>query len=57
MKVNSVKGQILTNDMGAFNTFDNPDKVHTEEFTDFKITDKGINFKIPPCSVLTLTVE
>jgi alpha-L-arabinofuranosidase len=57
MKVKSVKAEILTNDMNAFNTFDNPDVVHVEEFTDFKVTDTGIDFKIPPCSVLTFTVE
>ncbi len=56
-KVNSVKAEILTNDMGAFNTFEEPDIVHTEEFMEFKITEKGVDFTIPPCSILHLTIE
>lgn len=57
MDVKSVKAEILTNDMCAFNTFENPDVVHTVEFTDFKVTESGIDFKIPACSVLHFTVE
>jgi alpha-N-arabinofuranosidase len=55
--IKSVKAEILTNDMGAHNTFDSPDVVHTVEFKDFKVTDKGIDFNIPPCSVLHFEVE
>lgn len=57
MDVKSVKAEILTNRMNAYNTFDNPNLVHTEEFTDFKVTDKGIDFKIPACSIIHFTVE
>ncbi|MDF2587035.1 MAG: alpha-N-arabinofuranosidase [Anaerocolumna sp.] len=57
MKVTSVKGEILTNKMNAHNTFDNPNVVQTEVFTDFKITEKGVDFTIPPCSVIHLTVK
>ncbi|MBE6062986.1 MAG: alpha-N-arabinofuranosidase [Clostridium butyricum] len=56
-KINSVKAKILTNDMNAHNTFDNPDAVKPVEFSDFKITDKGLNFKIPACSVISFVVE
>ncbi|HCW54071.1 MAG TPA: alpha-N-arabinofuranosidase [Clostridium sp.] len=56
-KVKSVKAQLLTNDMNAHNTFDNPEAVKPVEFTDYKITDEGINFKIPACSVISFVVE
>lgn len=55
--IHSVKAQILTNDMNAHNTFDNPDAVKPVEFTNFKVTDKGLNFKIPACSVISFVVE
>jgi alpha-N-arabinofuranosidase len=34
-------------------TFDSPEVVKPQEFKEFKITEKGINFKIPPCSVIS----
>ncbi|MCX7658860.1 MAG: hypothetical protein N2Z57_09315 [Oscillospiraceae bacterium] len=43
--------------MGAHNTFDKPDVVKPVQFKDFKVTEKGIDFKIPPCSVISLTIE
>ena len=55
--VKNVKATILTNDMDAHNTFDNPDKVVTKDFNDYKITKKGIDFRIPACSVLHLEIE
>ena len=55
--VKSVKATILTNEMGAYNNFDAPEVVKSVEFTEFKITDKEINFKIPKCSVLHLVIE
>jgi alpha-N-arabinofuranosidase len=56
-EVKSVKATILTSEMSAYNDFDAPEVVKPVEFTDFGITDKGINFKIPKCSVLHLVVE
>lgn len=56
-EIKSVKGTILTNEMGAYNNFDAPEVVKPAEFTDFKITDKGVVFKIPKCSVLHLIIE
>jgi len=55
--VKFVQATILTNEMGAYNTFDNPEVVKPEEFNKFTITDKGFNFTIPPCSVLNFVVE
>lgn len=56
-KINKATGTILTNEMGAHNTFDKPDVVKPAQFKDFKVTEKGIDFKIPPCSVISLTIE
>jgi len=57
MVVKSVQAEILTNKMGAFNTFEHSNIVQIVEFTDFQVTDKGIDFKIPPCSIIHFTVE
>jgi len=55
--IHSVKGEILTNKMNAMNTFAAPETVKKEALVDIKITAAGINFTIPPCSVLHITVE
>ena len=51
-----VKGTIVTGAMRDHNTFDEPNKVHTESFTDCKIKDNKLVFTIPKCSVLHLEV-
>lgn len=51
-KVSDAVGTILTNQMGAHNTFDAPDEVHTEAFEDFTIADGNVKINVPPCSVL-----
>ena len=56
-EIKAVSATILTNEMGAYNTFAEPDKVKPEEFNDYKVTDKGLNFTIPACSVLSIIVE
>ena len=53
-KVGEAVGTILTNEIKAHNTFDAPNTVHTEEFTDFTIADGNVKLTIPPCSVLHL---
>lgn len=55
--IKSVKASILTNEIQAKNTFDEPDNVKPSEFKDYKITDKGIDFKIPACSIIHLVIE
>ena len=55
--VQSVKGTILTGGMRDHNTFDDPDKVHTENFTGCQVKDNKLVFTIPKCSVLHLEVE
>ena len=51
-----VKGTVLTNEMHAHNTFEQPDVVKTEEFDGCKIVDNKLVFTIPACSVLHLEV-
>ena len=43
--------------MTAYNTFDNPELVNVKEFNDFVVTETGINFTIPKCSVMRFIVE
>lgn len=55
--VKAVRGEILINEMHALNTFEEPDAVKVQDYTKAIITDKGISFPIPACSVLHLSVE
>ena len=48
--------QILTGEMHAKNTFDEPDAVAAEPF-EVELLDGKLNFTIPPCSVVQITVE
>ena len=48
---------ILTNDMHAYNTFEDPDQVHEEVFTDYKIENGKIIFTMPACSVVMLRIK
>ena len=43
--------RILTGDMNAHNTFDAPDAVKDEAFTDFHVKDGVLTAKLPPVSV------
>ncbi|MGN0298676.1 MAG: alpha-N-arabinofuranosidase [Lachnospiraceae bacterium] len=56
-KILAVEGSIVTEEMHAHNTFENPDVVKEQVFDAYQITDKGVNFKIPKCSVLHLALE
>lgn len=50
--------QILTNEMHAMNTFDNPENVKTADFAvDLNPEDGTLRFEIPACSVVRITVE
>lgn len=55
--IKSVKGEIVVNEMHAKNTFKEPENVKKQEFDAVKITDKGLEFTIPACSVLHLEVR
>lgn len=56
-EIKEVKGEILVNEMHAKNTFEEPEAVHTEVFDDAEITENGLRFTIPACSVLHLAVR
>lgn len=56
-EIKEVKGEIVTEEMHAKNTFEEADKVCVKEFSDVQITEKGLKFTIPACSVLHVTVK
>lgn len=56
-EIGDVEGTILTNEMHAHNTFENPNEVCTKEFKEYKISDGKLVFTIPACSVLHLAVS
>jgi alpha-N-arabinofuranosidase len=54
----TVSGQILTaKEMNAHNTFDNPNTVATHQFSDFTLSNKGLEVSLPPMSVVVLALE
>lgn len=55
--VRNVKGTILTGGMKDYNTFENPKLVEPAEYRQCRITEKGIRFMLPACSVLQLELE
>ncbi len=55
-EIKEVCGTILTQEMHAHNTFDEPDAVHTKAFDGCHIKDNKLIFTIPACSVLHLAV-
>ncbi|MBQ7919293.1 MAG: alpha-N-arabinofuranosidase [Lachnospiraceae bacterium] len=55
--IKSVEATILTNDMHAHNTFENPDAVHPEKFEGARIEGNSVKFTMPPCSVMHLALE
>ena len=56
-EIEAVEGTILTNEMHAHNTFENPDVVHPEKFDKVEIAGGNLKFTIPACSVLHLAIE
>lgn len=53
----SVTAEILTGEMHAHNTFKAPDQVKVQEFTGVKLTKEGLEFTIPACSIISITLE
>lgn len=56
-KPKEVKAEILNGEIHAHNTFEEPEKVKGKVFEDFAVTDEGISFIIPACSVISLHVS
>ena len=55
--VKTVKGEIVTEEIHAKNTFEEPECVTVKKYDGTQITEKGIRFTIPACSVLHLEVR
>ena len=55
--IKAVEATILTNEMHAHNTFDNPDVVRPEKFDGVSVEGNSVKFTMPPCSVMHLALE
>lgn len=55
-QVAAVKGEIVAEEMHAMNTFEEPETVQVKTFDQVTVTEKGLKFTIPACSVLHLQV-
>lgn len=56
-KPESAEARILTNEMHAKNTFEEPDVVKEEDFDGVTLTERGASFTIPACSVVSLRLH
>ena len=57
LQPSDVSAAIVTNKMDAYNTFENPDNVKEVVFKDFKLTDRGLTFTMPACSVVQFRIK
>ncbi|MCG7584344.1 alpha-N-arabinofuranosidase [Photobacterium sp. OFAV2-7] len=57
LKPEKVTATIIAGEYNAHNTFENPELVTEEDFTDFKITEEGIKLTIPACAIISLQVK
>ena len=56
LPIQTVKASILTGDVHAHNTFDAPDAVKPEVFTDYSVCGSEVSFTMPPVSVVALEI-
>ncbi|MCC8103972.1 MAG: alpha-N-arabinofuranosidase, partial [Clostridiales bacterium] len=56
-KVCEAVGEMVTGDMHDKNTFEDPDAVKITEMQDIQITESGLKFTVPACTVAHLTVR
>jgi len=52
-----VEAEILKGGMDGHNTFDKPECIKLEAFTDVNITEEGFMAKLPPCSIVRFTFK
>ena len=52
-----MRGEIVTGEMHAKNTFEEPETVTVETFDKAELTEGGLKFTIPKCSVVHLEVR
>ncbi|MGI5893754.1 MAG: alpha-N-arabinofuranosidase [Candidatus Merdivicinus sp.] len=57
MEAHTVEARILTGEMGAHNTFDEPEKVKITDFSGVSVTEEGLSFTLPACSVAEITIR
>lgn len=57
LKPVDVKATILTQEMHAYNTFENPETVKEQEFTAFTVDEEGIHCTVPAVSVISFRVK
>lgn len=56
-KAESIEAQIVTQEMHAKNTFEDPENVTVQPFEDVEKVHAGIRFTIPACSVLHIALK
>jgi alpha-N-arabinofuranosidase len=57
-KYNSVSGRVLTSKkLQDFNSFENPDKIQPSVFNNAKLVGNSLQIKLPPFSVVVLTLK
>lgn len=52
-----VEAAILKGDSKDYNTFEEPEKLKEESFTEFTVEGNKISFVLPPCSVMNLRIR
>lgn len=55
--IKGVTAQILSEEIHAKNTFEEPERVNEQEFTEITVEDKRLTFEIPACSVMHITIQ
>ena len=55
-KVKEVSATVLSGEMHAHNTFENPDSVHTEAFQDYQVENERIRITVPACGIVHMAV-
>lgn len=54
---NNYEAKIITEEMNAHNTFDNPHVVSIKDFNDVILNESGFTMTLPPCSIVRITLE
>ena len=50
-----IEAKIVRGRMQSYNTFEEPEQVKEEAFTQIQVTDRGLSFTMPACSVMTVS--
>ena len=52
-----IEAKIVRGRMQSYNTFEEPEQVREEAFTQIQVTDRGLSFTMPACSVMMIRVK